>query len=439
MLDIFLFAALPYVAVFVLFAGSYWRYRTDRFSYSALSSQFLEDRKLLWGSIPWHVGILVILLGHVLGLCFPGVWHAIVANRTILLLVEFTGLLFTILCVVGLTALAFRRATSGKLQIVSTPVDFAVLGLLLAQVLLGMWVALAHRWGAAWAPASLSPYLASLATFSPKIEYVADMPGLVKMHIAGAWFLLLLIPFSRLVHIFSIPLEYLWRRPQKVVWTNPRRFNQAEEQIAVAEDRRVFIRAGLGLTAGVALLGVGTADKMVRYFKGPEMTPEEEGDLLAKKLERLEQTSDQRELELERIRAQYIRVARLDELTANKGKYFTDYQMRPALAFLGPDGLPLLISAKCTHLGCTVGSDVDGDGRLLCPCHVSYFDLKTGVPNAGAPAKSPLGHLGWALMDDGGNVLVAQGPDGKREGTAEPDALNGAIVCIARRFEVAQS
>jgi len=439
MLNIFLFAALPYVAVFVLLVGSYWRYRTDRFSYSALSSQFLEDRKLLWGSICWHVGILVILLGHVLGLCFPGVWQAIVANRTILLLVEFTGLLFTILCVIGLVALAIRRATSGKLQIVSTPVDFAVLGLLLAQVLLGLWVAIAHRWGAAWAPASLSPYLFSLVTFNPNIEYVQDMPGLVKMHIAGAWFLLLLIPFSRLVHIFSIPFEYLWRRPQKVVWTNPRRFTQAEEQVAVAEDRRVFLRAGLGLSAGVALLGVGTADKMVRYFKGPEMTPEEEGDLLAKKLERLEQTSEQRELELERIRAAYIRVARLDELTANKGKYFTDYQMRPALAFLGSDGLPTLISAKCTHLGCTVGSDLDGDGRLLCPCHVSYFDLKTGAPNAGAPAKSPLGHLGWALMDESGNVLLSQNPSGVREGSADPEALKGAIVCIARRFEEAKA
>lgn len=439
MLNVFLFAALPYVAVFVLLVGSYWRYRTDRFSYSALSSQFLEDRKLLWGSISWHIGILVILLGHVLGLCFPGVWQAIVANRTILLLVELTGLLFTILCVIGLLALAVRRATSGKLQIVSTPVDFAVLGLLLAQVLLGLWVAIAHRWGAAWAPASLSPYLFSLVTFSPNIEYVQDMPGLVKMHIAGAWFLLLLIPFSRLVHIFSIPLEYLWRRPQKVVWTNPRRFSQAEEQVAVAEDRRVFLRAGLGLSAGVALLGVGTADKMVRYFKGPEMTPEEEGDLLAKKLERLEQTSEQRELELERIRAAYIRVARLDELTANKGKYFTDYQMRPALAFLGSDGLPMLISAKCTHLGCTVGSDLDADGRLLCPCHVSYFDLKTGEPNVGAPAKAPLGHLGWALMDESGNVLLSQNPAGVREGSADPDALKGAIVCIARRFEEAKA
>ncbi len=440
MLNIFLFAALPYLAVCVLLIGSIWRYRTNKFSYSALSSQFLESKRLLWGSVPWHVGILIILLGHLFALCFPGLWGALVANHTILLAVETTGLVATVLCVVGLGALTFRRATSGNLQLVSTPVDFAVLGLLGAQVLLGLWVAIAHRWGAAWAPASLAPYLWSIATLQPNVDFVADMPGLVKLHIVGAWLLLLIIPFSRLVHIFSLPLEYLWRAPQKVVWTNPRRFAQAEEQItAGAEDRRVFLKAGLGLSACLGLLTVGTADKLVRYFKGAKGDPQREADLLDKKLKQLNQTAEQRALELERIQSAYIKVARLDQLTEKKGMYFIDYQMRPALAFLDAEGLPLLISAKCTHLGCTVGSDLDGEGRILCPCHISYFDLKTGAPNPGAPAKAPLPRLGWALLDDAGTVLLSEGPDGKREGNADPDKLKGAVVYIARRFEEAVS
>ncbi len=435
MLDLFLFAALPYVAVFVLFAGSIWRYRTHRFSYSALSSQFLESRQLLWGSVPWHVGILVILLGHVLGLCFPGAWRAIVANRAALLLVEGIGLFATFLCIVGLVALAYRRATSARLQLVSTPMDFAVIGLLLVQVLLGLWLALAHRWGAAWAPAALSPYLWSLLTLQPNLDYVAGMPGLVKLHIAGAWVLLLLVPFSRLVHVFSLPFEYLWRPPQKVLWTNPRRFEQDETHALVVEERREFIKAGLGIAGGVTLLTVGTADKLVPYFKGAELSPEDEAHLLAKKLERLNQTAEQRALELERIQSPYIKVARLGELDSKKGKYFIDYKMRPALAFLGADGMPLLISAKCTHLGCTVGSDLDAQGRILCPCHVSYFDITTGKPNDGAPAKAPLPRIGWALMDAGGNVFLSQGPDGRREGTPDPAKLADAHVCIARHFD----
>lgn len=435
MLDLFFLVALPYIAVFVLFAGSIWRYRTNKFSYSALSSQFLESRKLFWGSVPWHIGILVILLGHVVALCFPGLWQSLMASRNILYVVEGVGLFCTILCLVGLVVLAVRRATSGRLQAVSTVMDFAVLGLLLLQILLGLGVAMTHRWGAAWAPASLSPYLLSLITLQPNLEYVSAMPGMVKMHIAGAWLLILIIPFSRLVHIFSIPIEYLFRAPQKVIWTNARRFAASNIHLEEIEDRRSFLKAGLGLAACAGLLSVGTADKLVRYFKGPRMTPETESELLSKKLDRLNQTAEQRALELERIEAPYIRVARLGELDPKKGKYFIDYQMRPALAFLGADGLPQLISAKCTHLGCTVGSDVDSEGRILCPCHVSYFDVQTGRPNDGAPAKAPLPRIGWAVMAADGKILVSQGPDGKRQGTVEPEKLKDAFVCIARHFD----
>ena len=115
-----------------------------------------------------------------------------------------------------------------------------------------------------------------------------------------------------------------------------------------------------------------------------------ESALLGKKLQRLQQTAEERSLELERQRNAMILVARYAELQENKGRYFIDYLMAPGLAFKGRDGVPIVLSAKCTHLGCTVGSEVDAQGRVLCPCHVSYFSVTTGEPNAGAPAKLPL-------------------------------------------------
>jgi nitrate reductase gamma subunit len=418
--------------VFVLFAGSIWRFRSNRYSYSALSSQFLEDRQLLWGTIAWHVGILVILLGHVVGLGFPSVWLALMNNQALLVGVEVAGVAFTILAIFGLVALLVRRTTSGRLQLVSTSMDFVVLGLLLVQILLGLWVALGNRWGAVWGPAALSPYLWSLITLQPNLDYVVNMPGVVKLHLVGAWLLLLVIPFSRLVHIFSLPLHYLWRSPQVVVWTNARRFMGLQHRLEEVEDRRAFMKAGIGLTAGGALLTVGTADKLVRYLKGPEMDELEEAKMLQKKLDRLNQTAEQRSLELERLRSPFIEVARLSELDAKKGKYFIDYQMAPALAFLGADGLPLLISAKCTHLGCTVGSDLDGEGRILCPCHVSYFSIRTGMPNPGAPAKAPLPRLAWILKDAEGKTLLSESASGQREGSTDVDLLRDAIVYIAK-------
>ena len=434
MLDAFLFAGLPYVAILVLVLGAIIRYRRDRFSYSALSSQFIESGQVRWGAPVFHASILLILLGHVLALGFPGLWRMLVASPGVLIAVEIVGIAATVACIAGLAVLLSRRLTHGRLQGVSTPMDFVVLFLLLAQVLLGLSVALGYRWGSAWAAGTLAPYLGSVLLLQPDLALVADMPGLVKAHIACAWLLILIIPFSRLVHMFSVPVLYITRPLQKVVWASSRRFQAMPHLQRNAESRRYFLRAAAGFGIGGALLGLGVADKTLRYFRGPEMDGEQEAELLTKRLDAIEMTAEQRALELERLREPYIHVARMRELTAKKGKYFIDYQMRPALAFLDKEGLPLLISAKCTHLGCTVGSDADSQGRILCPCHISYFDIQTGKPHEGAPAKTPLPHLGFVLRDSSGKVVLTQAPDGTRDGAPDPETLADCSVFIARKF-----
>jgi nitrite reductase/ring-hydroxylating ferredoxin subunit len=221
-----------------------------------------------------------------------------------------------------------------------------------------------------------------------------------------------------------------------VVWTISRRFDQLPAAVQQAqESRRFFIKGAGALAAAGTLLTIGVLDKLARFFRGPEMTLEEESELLQKKLDRLNMAAKERELEIERMKSPYIKVAQLAELGERDGKYFTDYQMRPALAFKDEQGLPILISAKCTHLGCTVASTLDNENRLLCPCHISYFDVKSGVPNPGSPAKAPLPRLGWALMDPLGNVVMSQAPDGTTEGAADPAQLDTYSVYISKRFE----
>jgi nitrate reductase gamma subunit len=430
MIDSLLFVAFPYVAVVVCVVASALRYRSSRYSYSAMSSQFLEHRGLRWGSAPWHVGILLILAGHLFVFLFPGLTASLLAARPILLAVEGAGIAFSVLCVAGLLVLILRRLTSARVQAVTTTMDLVVLAALLVQVLLGLAVAVQYRWGASWGAASLAPYLWSLASLRPDPSYVADMPPLVKAHLVGAWGFILLIPFSRLVHMFSIPLGYLARAPQLVVWSNLRR---AERALAmkVAHSRRLFVKGTVATVTGGALLGAGVLDKLVRFFQGPGLSDEQKAELMASKLARIKGTVAQRELELERLKADYIRIGTLEELDPKKGRYFTDYEMRPALAFRGEDGMPLLISAKCTHLGCTVASEVNADGKILCPCHISWFDVKTGVPDPGSPAKAPLAHLDWVLMDPAGQIVARRAPDGGA--AVEGAALAGASVYIAKR------
>lgn len=410
MVDAFLFVGLPYIALVVCVVGCIWRARHNRYGMSARSSQFLEDRKLLWGSAPWHIGIVVVLLGHIVAGVLPDVWAAILTVPGALFAIETVGVACSLLAIAGLLTLIARRVTSARLQAVTTNADFVVVTLLLAQVALGLATAVHFRYGAAWSTGTVVPYFWSLVTLSPDMSYVADFPMIFKLHLIGGWLIVLALPFTRLMHLLAVPFSYLWRAPQLVVWNNARRRLQAVTAAARAESRRQFMKGFAGLAGATGLMALGVSEKLVSFFKGPQPDPEAETTLLQKKLQRLQQTAEERQLELERQRQNYILVARYSDLSDKKGKYFTDYEMTPGLAFLGPDGLPIVISAKCTHLGCTVGSDVDGQGRVLCPCHISYFNIQTGQPNDGAPAKLPLPPVAWALVDSNGKDIAFKQP-----------------------------
>lgn len=441
-MDSFFYIGLPYLSLGLLIVGTYVRMKHAPFTVSSLSSQILESKKLRYGSIAWHAGIFIILAGHLVAFAVPGVWQALTSNYTFLLIVETLGFMAAVLCVFGLGFLIARRLLTAKLQAVTTNWDLAILGLLLMQVLVGMSVALGQRWGAQWSTGTTSPYLWGILTFQPDMALVSDLPTSMKLHLGLAWVTFAIIPFTRLIHGFTLPLGYLFRLPQQVIWTTGRR----EESILARENginpertRRHLLKGLGGMAVAGVLLGVGVLGKLASYFKGQRLTRPEQTKLLEKKLARLEATGAEQALELERLQKDEIFVAKLGQLNDAKGSYFIDYQMRPALAFKGKNLLPVLLSAKCTHLGCTVGSEVDDKGRILCPCHISYFDIETGKPNSGAPAKDPLPKIGWLLKDSKGTIVASQDSAGNLDTTLDaiPSGtdLDSLDVWIARRFE----
>lgn len=435
MMDSFLFIALPYIAAVVCVLGSIIRIKKWPTSYSALSSQFLEPKALMWGSVPWHIGIVVITIGHLLAFCAPGAWQALMSKSEILLATETVGFAAGVICLAGLIVLILRRIGSSKVQAVTSTMDLIVLGLLLAQVLIGLAVAVHYRYGAAWVSGTASPYLWSLFTLQPNLQFIQDLPLAVKAHMVLAYLLILLIPFSRLIHMFAVPLQYLFRPPQNVVWNSPRHAEASTASYQTEEARREFIKGAAGITLGCGVLAVGTVDKVYNFFFGPRLTAKEEEEIMATRLKRLQMTANQRKLELERQTSNFILVAALSDLKANEGKYFIDFNMNTAMAFSGDNGLPILMSAKCTHLGCTVSNQVDDKGQVLCPCHVSFFDVKTGKPNAGAPAKNPLPMLPWAIMDKKGKVVAERGVSGQVTGDTSLAAIKECNVYITRDLE----
>jgi nitrate reductase gamma subunit len=217
-LDFFFFSAYPYLAIGVFLVGATYRYREKGYKVSSLSAQFLEGKQGFWGTVPLHWGILMVFLGHLVVFLAPESVLSWNSDPARLILHEGLGFTFAVAIVVGLVGLIIRRLTHPRLKVVTTRMDLFVELFLLAQVLLGCWIALGYRWGSSWFAADLSPYLWSILKLSPQTEAVVAMPLVIKAHIIGAFSILLIFPFTRLVHILVAPFHYLWRPYQVVIW-----------------------------------------------------------------------------------------------------------------------------------------------------------------------------------------------------------------------------
>jgi len=222
MIDLILFGVFPYVAVALAVAVGSYRYVVDRYSWSSHSSQFLESRLLFWGSVPWHYAILLILLAHLLAVLFPGSWGVLLGRPIRLYFLEVSGLALGLCTVIAIVLLVVRRLTDARLAAVTTSIDWLVLALLLMQVATGVYIAFTLRWGGVWYVHTATPWLRSLLSFQPEVQYLAVLPTVVKLHAFNAFLLVALLPFSRLVHALSVPLGYLARPYQVVVWYQER-------------------------------------------------------------------------------------------------------------------------------------------------------------------------------------------------------------------------
>lgn len=218
-LDRFVFGVLPYLAVAVAVGGGFYRWRFLPSSLSARSSQLFEGRLLFLGSVAWHPAVLLVLAGHVAATVAPGPWARLLGDPARLWVVEATGLALGALALLGAVVLLVRRL---RLRTPSSAVDVAALVLLVVQAATGVWIAFTLRWGSSWYVAIAAPWLASLARLDPRVDAMAVLPGVVKLHAVNAFLLLALVPFGRLMHVVSWPVSYLWRAPQLVLWRRAR-------------------------------------------------------------------------------------------------------------------------------------------------------------------------------------------------------------------------
>ena len=216
-----LFGIYPYIALVTLALGSIVRFDREPYSWRAGSSQLLRRKQLMWGSVLFHVGVLVVFFGHVFGLLVP-IWvfesfH--VKHEWKQVLAVAAGGVAGTFSFIGATLLLHRRLFDPRIRVNSTFADTGILALLWLQLLLGLAtipVSLGHLDGKemvkfmAWAN--------GIFTFNQEASsYIIGSTWIFRVHIVLGLTIFLLFPFTRLVHMLSAPLRYIWRPGYQVV------------------------------------------------------------------------------------------------------------------------------------------------------------------------------------------------------------------------------
>jgi nitrate reductase gamma subunit len=216
----FIFGIYPYIALSVLVLGSIARYERDPFTWKSSSSQLLRRKQLILGSVLFHVGVLVIFVGHLFGLLTPlwlidllGIGHQ--AKQVLAVVV---GGVAGVLALAGGIILIHRRLVDPRIRATSSTMDIAILSLLLLQLCLGMltiFISIAHIDGGEMVKFML--WAQAIFTFDGNAaSYTEGAPLLFQLHIFLGLTIFVLFPFSRLVHMVSgiaAPFRYLLTRP----------------------------------------------------------------------------------------------------------------------------------------------------------------------------------------------------------------------------------
>lgn len=215
------FGWYPYLAITVLIVGSILRFDKDQYSWRSQSSQFLRRRQMMIGSNLFHLGVIVLFVGHSIGLLTPiGVFDAVgISHGFKQLTALVVGGIAGVAALVGATLLLHRRLADPRIRRSSSFGDIAVLVLIWLQLVLGVgsiyWT-MQHLEGEEMA--LFMGWAGGILTFDPEApELISEVALVYKLHIILGLTLFLISPFTRLVHIWSVPIWFLFRPGYQIV------------------------------------------------------------------------------------------------------------------------------------------------------------------------------------------------------------------------------
>ncbi len=216
----FFFGIYPYIALTVFFIGSLLRYDRDQYTWKASSSQLLSKKDMRLGSNLFHIGIIALFFGHLLGLLTPHwAYEAMLSAGTKQLLAMTAGGIFGLICLAGMLLLIRRRIRDARIRATSQATDLPILLILFVQLVLGLLTipfSAQHPDGSSML--ALANWAQHVVTFQgDAAAFVAGEAFIFKIHLVLGLTIFLVFPFTRLVHVWSAPIQYLARSGYQIV------------------------------------------------------------------------------------------------------------------------------------------------------------------------------------------------------------------------------
>jgi len=204
------FTVFPYLCLTTFVVGHAYRYVTDRYGWNARSSEFLEKDTLFPGSVLFHWGIVFTFLGHAGGLLIPQrVFDRFgIHSQAHLMIAYWSGLAVGLAAFAGVLLLLRRRLTHPRVKTSSRLNDTITIGALAVVVGAGLFNVIFGHFDVL---DTVAPWIRGIVTFTPDATLMKTVPLSYKIHVIAAWGLLAYSPFSRLIHIWSLPATYFFR------------------------------------------------------------------------------------------------------------------------------------------------------------------------------------------------------------------------------------
>lgn len=206
----FMFGVYPYICLVMLPLGLLFRYMATPGEWNARSSNLWAKKSLVTGSFLFHYAIILAFFGHVIGLLIPAsALSAMGFTQSIHTAVAgFFGKILAPCVFFGLLILLWRRVSVGPIWASTVPMDIVVLLLIMLQSITGGWQDYDSTFNVF---DTVAPWIRSVLCGHPDPSLMANVPWFLKCHAVCGMAIIALIPFSRLVHFFSIPLTWFAR------------------------------------------------------------------------------------------------------------------------------------------------------------------------------------------------------------------------------------